>query len=112
MATSQTLTRPPAVLPSYLRALWSTVSKRAGGGEAVPRSELVLTAVALGNARLARYQAVCGYGREVMDIQTFSVLNEAHINENVQRIRDKYVEKGYYLAQIEPVTHPEVEKGR
>ena len=42
--------------------------------------------------------------KEAIDITAFSVLNETDINENVQRIRDKYVEKGYYLVDIEPVT--------
>ena len=42
--------------------------------------------------------------REAIDITAFSVLNETDVNENVQRIRDKYVEKGYYLVDIEPVT--------
>jgi outer membrane protein insertion porin family len=42
--------------------------------------------------------------KEAVDITAFSVLNESDINENVQRIRDKYVEKGYYLVDIEPVT--------
>ena len=41
--------------------------------------------------------------REVMDIQAFSVLNQAELNANIQRIRDKYVEKGFYLVEIEPV---------
>jgi len=42
--------------------------------------------------------------KEAIDITAFSVLNETDINENVKRIRDKYVEKGYYLVDIEPVT--------
>ncbi len=41
--------------------------------------------------------------REVMDIQAFSVLNEADLKANIARIRDKYVEKGFYLVEIEPV---------
>ena len=39
---------------------------------------------------------------EVVDITPFSVLNEAELKRNVARIRDKYVEKGFYLVQIEP----------
>jgi outer membrane protein insertion porin family len=42
--------------------------------------------------------------REAIDITAFSVLNETDVNENAQRIRDKYVEKGYYLVDIDPVT--------
>jgi outer membrane protein insertion porin family len=41
--------------------------------------------------------------REVLDVRAFTVLNEARIVENVAKIRDVYVEKGFYLAEIEPV---------
>jgi outer membrane protein insertion porin family len=44
--------------------------------------------------------------REVLDLHAFNVLNEARILENVQKIRDVYVEKGFYLAEIEPVYEP------
>ncbi|RME22298.1 MAG: outer membrane protein assembly factor BamA, partial [Deltaproteobacteria bacterium] len=40
---------------------------------------------------------------EVIDIEPFSVLNQAEIKRNIRRIRDKYLEKGYYLVEIEPV---------
>lgn len=40
--------------------------------------------------------------QEVIDIRSFTVLSEADIRENVDRIRDLYVEKGYYLVEIEP----------
>ncbi len=39
--------------------------------------------------------------REVMDLRSFSVLNDARVADNVQAIRDLYVEKGYYLAEVE-----------
>jgi len=41
--------------------------------------------------------------REVIDIEPFTVLNEAEVARNIQRMREKYVEKGYYLAEIEPI---------
>ena len=40
---------------------------------------------------------------EVIDISAFSVLNEADLKANMRRMRDKYLEKGYYLVEIEPV---------
>ncbi len=40
---------------------------------------------------------------EVIDITPFSVLNEADVRRNARAIRDKYVEKGFYLAEVEPV---------
>jgi len=42
--------------------------------------------------------------REVIDIPPFAVLNEADVADNQRRIRDLYVEKGYFLAEIEPIT--------
>lgn len=40
---------------------------------------------------------------EVMDIAAYSVLNDGDLRANTQRIRDLYLEKGYFLAEIEPV---------
>jgi outer membrane protein insertion porin family len=44
--------------------------------------------------------------REVLDVRAFTVLNEARIVDNVQKVRDLYVDKGFYLAEIEPVYEP------
>ena len=43
--------------------------------------------------------------REVIDIPTFAVLNQSEIKDNIARIREKYLEKGFYLAEIEPKIH-------
>ncbi len=43
--------------------------------------------------------------REVIDIGAFAVLNRADINDNITRMRDKYLEKGFYLVEIEPQIH-------
>lgn len=40
--------------------------------------------------------------REVLDIRSFTVLNDAEVKKNVDRIRDLYVEKGYYLVEVDP----------
>lgn len=42
--------------------------------------------------------------REVIDVYAFSVLNEARVNETVGLIRDLYLEKGFYLAEIDVET--------
>lgn len=42
--------------------------------------------------------------REVLDIRAFSVLNDAEVRKNITRIRDLYLEKGYYLVEVEPET--------
>lgn len=42
--------------------------------------------------------------REAIDIRAFSVLSESAIQNNVQAVRDVYVDKGYYLADIEART--------
>jgi len=39
--------------------------------------------------------------REQLDVRSFTVLNESRIKENVTRIRDLYVEKGFYLAEVD-----------
>jgi outer membrane protein insertion porin family len=43
--------------------------------------------------------------REVIDIPAFAVLNPSDIKENIARMRDKYLEKGFYLVEIEPIIH-------
>ena len=43
--------------------------------------------------------------QEVIDIPAFAVLNQAEIKQNVLRIRGKYLEKGFYLVEIEPKVH-------
>ena len=40
--------------------------------------------------------------REVIDVRAFAVLNEAKANDNASRIRDLYLEKGFYLATVTP----------
>jgi outer membrane protein insertion porin family len=44
--------------------------------------------------------------REVIDIEPFTVPGESRIAANVRAIRDKYLEKGYFLVEIEPVFKP------
>ncbi|MBW2257113.1 MAG: outer membrane protein assembly factor BamA [Deltaproteobacteria bacterium] len=41
--------------------------------------------------------------REILDIRAFAVLNDADVKANTERIRDLYVEKGYFLVDVEPV---------
>jgi outer membrane protein insertion porin family len=42
--------------------------------------------------------------REVIDISAFAVYNEADVADNQRRIRDLYLEKGYFLAEIDVET--------
>jgi outer membrane protein insertion porin family len=44
--------------------------------------------------------------RELIDVKSFGVLNESKLKNSVELMRDKYVEKGFYLASIEPVVIP------
>lgn len=41
--------------------------------------------------------------REVLDIKPFAVLNDADVALNQSRVRDLYLDKGYFLAEVEPV---------
>jgi outer membrane protein insertion porin family len=43
--------------------------------------------------------------RDVMDINAYAVLNPAALSNNQQRIREFYVDKGYFLVEVEPVIH-------
>lgn len=40
--------------------------------------------------------------KEALDIQPFDVLNRAQVKRNARAIREKYVEKGYYLVEVDP----------
>ncbi|MED5373593.1 MAG: outer membrane protein assembly factor BamA [Myxococcota bacterium] len=40
---------------------------------------------------------------EVIDISPYSVLNDADLQSNAQRVRDLYLEKGYFLVEVTPV---------
>ncbi len=44
--------------------------------------------------------------REVLDIEPFTVPSDSRIASNVRAIRDKYLEKGYFLVEITPVMEP------
>ena len=39
---------------------------------------------------------------ELLDVRSYGVLNEAKVQSTAQALRDKYVEKGFYLAEITP----------
>ncbi len=40
--------------------------------------------------------------RKAIDIHEFAVLSDAEVRQNADRIRDLYIEKGYYLAEVKP----------
>lgn len=44
--------------------------------------------------------------KEAIDIEEFTVPSESRIAANVRAIKDKYLEKGYYLVQVEPAIKP------
>ncbi len=44
--------------------------------------------------------------REVLDVRAFSVLNDAEVKRNIQEIRELYIDKGYYLAEVTVETTP------
>lgn len=39
--------------------------------------------------------------RDLVDIRAFTILNEAKVKRNVQKVKDLYVEKGFYLAEVD-----------
>lgn len=42
--------------------------------------------------------------REVIEVRSFAVLNQATVADNIAAIRDLYIEKGYYLAEVDVET--------
>jgi outer membrane protein insertion porin family len=44
--------------------------------------------------------------KEAVDIEPFTVPSDARIAQNVRAIKDKYLEKGFFLAEVEPVIVP------
>lgn len=46
---------------------------------------------------------------EVIDIRPFTILSEAKVKRNAEKIKDLYNEKGFYLAEVEPEIRPEGE---
>jgi outer membrane protein insertion porin family len=44
--------------------------------------------------------------REALDIEPFTVPSETRISQNARAIRDKYLEKGFYLAEVTPELKP------
>ena len=44
--------------------------------------------------------------KEVVDIEPFTVPSESRIAANVKAIKDKYLEKGYFLVDVQPVFKP------
>ncbi|MFZ5475631.1 MAG: outer membrane protein assembly factor BamA [Myxococcota bacterium] len=43
---------------------------------------------------------------EVVDIEAFTVPSDARIQQNAKALKDKYVEKGFFLAEVKPVLKP------
>ncbi|MCB9644731.1 MAG: outer membrane protein assembly factor BamA [Myxococcales bacterium] len=39
--------------------------------------------------------------KKVVDVKKYGILNRARVQQNVQKIRELYVEKGFYLAEVE-----------
>ncbi len=44
--------------------------------------------------------------KEVVDIRPFTILNDAKIKKNLEKIKDLYNEKGFYLAEVESKVEP------
>lgn len=44
--------------------------------------------------------------REVLDIEPFTVPSASRLAANAKALRDKYVEKGYFLVEVEPILKP------
>ncbi len=50
--------------------------------------------------------------KDVIDLKSFSILDLAAVKRNVKKIADKYVEKGFFLAEVSHTIKPHGEDGR
>ena len=41
--------------------------------------------------------------KDLIDVKPFNILDMAAVRRNVKKLQDKYVEKGYFLAEVSPV---------
>lgn len=44
--------------------------------------------------------------KDIVDIKPFSILDMAAVRRNAKKLQDKYVEKGYFLAEVAPRIEP------
>jgi outer membrane protein insertion porin family len=44
--------------------------------------------------------------KDALDLKAYSILDQAAIRRNAKKIQDKYVEKGFFLAEVTPETRP------
>lgn len=44
--------------------------------------------------------------KDIVDIKAFSILDMAAVQRNARKLQDKYVEKGYFLAEVQPKVEP------
>jgi outer membrane protein insertion porin family len=101
-----------------LRALWALkyfsdiqlLVQRSSQGIAyvvrVKEKPAVRTVTLSGNDELSKDDF-----KDVLDIKAFSILDLSAVKRNVKKIQDKYVEKGYFLADVD-YTLKESEEGR
>ncbi|MCB9686977.1 MAG: outer membrane protein assembly factor BamA [Alphaproteobacteria bacterium] len=104
----------PEKIKRDIRAVWGTgyfddvvVELLPDGDGQVQVHFVVVEKPAVRDVRLVGHKKVDEDDlREVLDVRAFTVLNEAKVADNVQKLRDVYVDKGYYLVEIEPTYEP------
>ncbi len=96
-----------------LRALWSLryfsdvqlLVQRLANGVAyivrVTEQPAIHSVVLRGNDELSKDDF-----KDVIDLKPFTILDIAAVKRNVKKIQDKYVEKGFFLADVSYVTEP------
>jgi outer membrane protein insertion porin family len=96
-----------------LRAIWSTgfvddvIVERVDTPEGVVVRFVVKEKPAVRDVRIAGNKKIKEDDlKEVVDIEAFTVPSDARIRQNAKALRDKYLEKGFFLAEVEPVLKP------
>ncbi len=110
----------PTVVTTDLRAIWGTTFFRDVRAETEPATggvRLVFVVVERPAVQEVKYVGLDDLGADdmkpVVDVKPYSILNTDQLKRNVEKIKDLYVEKGYFLAQvryrIEPIDGDDAE---
>ncbi len=97
----------PAVVTQDLRAIWGRGFFRDVRAETEPAPggvRLVFVVIERPSIREVKFEGLNDLGEDdmkpVVDVKPYTILNVESLKRNVAKIKDLYVEKGYYLAQI------------
>lgn len=103
----------PAAIARDIRGLWGTGFVEDVVAELVPEGDGQVVRFAVKEKPAIREVKLDGNKKvkkedldELLDIEPFTVPSESRVKANLQALRKTYLEKGYFLVEIEPVFTP------